>query len=124
MAVPAGRVPLCFSSVTSSSSYVKVLTELCADINKPDDFGETPLHSACSTGRELSAGAKANTVKHRGITPLMSAMVDGIVLAVQMLLQHGVEVKTTNIDGESAATLAVWTNHHDIPRERENKSNA
>lgn len=36
----------------------------------------------------------------------MSAMVGGSVLAVQMLLHHGVEVETTNVDGESAVTVA------------------
>lgn len=123
MTNPAGCVPLYFSSMTSSSSCTEVLAELGADINKPDDFGDTPLHSACSTGRVtniarlLSAGAKANTVKHRGMTPLMNATVSSSVLAAQMLLQHGVEVATISIDGESATTLAVWNNRHNILQE-------
>ncbi|SPJ80188.1 uncharacterized protein FTOL_08580 [Fusarium torulosum] len=120
---PAGRVPLHFSSMTRSSSCTKALVELGTDVNKSDDFGESPLHCACSTGREanvarlLSAEAEANTVIHRGRTPLMSAVVGGSVLVVQMLLQHGVDVETTDIDGESAATLALWTNRHDILRD-------
>jgi ankyrin repeat protein len=99
--------------MTTSSSCTEVLAELGADINKPNDFGETSLHSACSAGRVaniarlLSAGAKVNTVKHRSMTPLMSVMVGSSVLGVQMLLHHGVEVETSNIDGESAATVVV-----------------
>jgi ankyrin repeat protein len=109
--------------MTSSSSCTEVLAELGADINKPDDFGETPLHCACSTGREdnvarlLSAGAAANTINHRGRTPLMSAVVGGSALVVQMLLQHDVDMETIDIDGESAATLALWTNRYNILRE-------
>jgi hypothetical protein len=41
------------------------------------------------------------------MTPLMSVMVGSSVVGVQMLLQHGVEVETSNIDGESAATVVV-----------------
>ncbi|KAF5236430.1 hypothetical protein FAUST_6580 [Fusarium austroamericanum] len=118
----AGRTPLHYSSMTSSSNCTALLASSGANVNKSDNFGETPLHCACLTGREsnvaylLSAGADGNIEGHKGRTPLMSAVVCSNVAVVQLLLQHGVDVEVTDIDGESAATLAVWTNRHDILR--------
>ncbi|KAK8024447.1 ankyrin repeat protein [Apiospora rasikravindrae] len=120
VADPGGRVPLHFSAMTSTSACTAVLAELGADVNKADRLGERPLHCACSTNRWvnvaclLSSGADANAATQKGTTPLMSAVLCGSIDVVEMLLRQGVDVEATDCAGESAATLAVWVNRHDI----------
>ena len=56
-------------------------------VNKPDDFGRTPLHMACNSG---------NTC------------------AVILLLQHNAEVNTQTCGGETALMKAAANGHYDI----------
>ncbi|CAG1997570.1 unnamed protein product [Fusarium graminearum] len=122
----ASCTPLHYFSMANPSNCTALLASSGANVNKSDNFGETPLHSAYLTGREsnvayvLSTGADGNIKSHKDKTPIMSAVVCGNVAIVQLLLQHGVDVEVTDIEGKSAATLAVWTNRHGIPKQNGN----
>lgn len=117
-----GRTPIHFSAMTCSALCARLLVESGADASKPDNQNESPLHTACSTGRTtnikylLSIGVPVNAVNIAKTTPLMSAVLAQGLEAVEILLDHGVDLEAKDELGETAFTLAIWTNAHEIAR--------
>jgi len=77
------------------------LIEQGADIDAPDTYGETPLHSRAGHWRGhlgilLDLGADVNARDSRGDTPLHKAAGVGNERSVRLLLDHGAAVDAVN----------------------------
>jgi ankyrin repeat protein len=83
-----------------------------ADVNAPDDDGDTPLHGAAQTGNVeiirqlLDKGANPNAKNEQGGTPLMWAAVFGNDAAVRLLLSRGADASLKDNDGITAIEWA------------------
>lgn len=93
----------------------KLLTSITAkdfDINAPDYFGKTFLHTACSVGNYhcaqilLNAGAKVDIQDQAGFTPLHCAVVGNHVPCAAVLIAAGADVMTSTRTMHTAMTLA------------------
>src|ERR1039458_942300 len=69
-----------------------------AKVNTADEYGETPLTLACSTGDDvlidklLKAGANAKAARWNGETALMIAANSGSAAAVKELIAAGADI--------------------------------
>ena len=98
--------------------YLEVVQALLgarADVNKANEYGETPLHSASQHGHLevlqalLGAEADVNKADNDGETPLHSASQHGHLEVVQALLGAGADVNETDNDGK---TPLYWASYH------------
>jgi ankyrin repeat protein len=84
-----------------------------ADVNAPDEEGESPLHIAATLDTDeaamflLAHGAAVNAQDHHGDTPLHIAARHGNDALVVGLLRHGAAVNATNALGETPLHVAL-----------------
>ncbi len=84
-----------------------------ADVNYPDDSGETALIYASDGGHEeivrvlIARGADVNHIDNRGFTVLMGAASFGHIEVARMLIEAGAEVNRADNKGDTALTLAA-----------------
>jgi ankyrin repeat protein len=89
-------------------SIIKTLIAAGADLNKPDDEGQTPLHyAAVSRSSELTemlieAGAHLKSVDESGQTPLIKAAEIKAKGRAEVLLKAGAKTDVQDIDGKTA----------------------
>lgn len=99
----------------SNEKMILLLLSHGADINHEDDDGYTPLSLSCAKGNEnlckllLENGAKSDGVYGvLGNTVLMEAVEGGNLNCVKLILRQGVNVNETNLEGDTALSLAIF----------------
>ena len=106
--------PLHRAAAAGNTSRALALLDGGADINRPADFGKTPLLFALEENRLETAkalierGANPNRVDSFGLTPLDYAIRSGNNASVQLLLGNGAKPTL------AAAEYAEHLGHHDI----------
>ena len=98
------------------------------DVNAEDRDHDSPLHSACYSGKLeiarllLHHGAKANMKNHRGEIPLhqvsqgkYESQTDGVGIA-KLLLDGGLDVNSQAENGATSLHLASWYGKLEIAR--------
>lgn len=82
------------------------------DVDVKNEFGDTPLHIAASTGYTsvvkllLEHEADVNAKNKIRETPLHCASSEGIIGNVELLLEHKADVNAINKDGDTPLHLA------------------
>ena len=108
-----GRPALVAFVWRDNQARVEKLLARGADVNAPDDDGDTPLHGAAQTGNVeiirqlLDKGANPNAKNEQGGTPLMWAAVFGNEPAARLLLSRGADAAAKDNDGVTAAEWAA-----------------
>ena len=115
--------PLLLTDDTRSSQIIiKLLLDYGADINKPDKFGETRLHSAARSGAKnvvqllLDRGADPNLAGGHGETPLHNCAQQGYLGVVKLLLDKGGDINSAEINGMTPLYEAVEEDKKDVVR--------
>ncbi len=101
----------------------RLLIRAGADATRPNQYGVTPLHLACSNGNAamirllLDAGADPNAPDPTGETPLMMASRAGDIEAVKVLLDREAVLDTRDPEFQQTALMvAVRENHPALVR--------
>ncbi len=107
-------------NLQNQTEVIKFLIEKGIDVNKPDDFGYTPLIIAVYSDKPALAeilieqGANVNIQTHKGISPLMFATLKENYQSVQLLLRQGSDVGLKNTDGDTAVIMAARKQNYQI----------
>lgn len=97
--------------IACESSY-RMLVLYYTFINSQNDFGSTPLSSACNCGHAnvsamlIQCGANIELVNNKYSTPLHQACERGRLETIRMLLQNGAQVLVTDIKRSTPMHLA------------------
>lgn len=103
-----------------STTIVKALLELGADVDTRFDDGRTALMYAASVGNTslmqtlLRAGADINAQRENGFTPLLDAIFNGHIDAVQNLVKAGADLQVKTSRGSTAEHWANARGFHEI----------
>ena len=90
------------------------------DVNQRGNFGNTPLHLACTRGNLeevealLAGGARLDTNGERGDTPLHDAALQGHVSVVKRLLTAGASPNVINDNGRTPRDFALSVKNRDV----------
>lgn len=99
---------------------VKMLVNAGADVNVPDQDGETCLQLALEQPQVcqylIDHGSRLETKLDWGYTALLSAVESGFVDSVALLIAAGADVTACNDSGQNALMLAGQYGHEDIAR--------
>jgi ankyrin repeat protein len=113
-----GYTALHWAAQRNDLQMLRALLAAGAYVNAPARInGDTPIHAACRNGNAatvealLKAGASVNSTNKLGTTALMLASAAGNPEAVQVLLDHGVDVNAKeSIRGQTALMFAADKN--------------
>jgi hypothetical protein len=117
-----GATALHWAALNGRVEAARYLLNEHADVRARNHAGGTPLHWAAksknraTTDLLLSRGAAPNEVNNVGWTPLMLAADNGNSGAAVALINHKADVRIKGSQGETAWSLAIRHNHHDIAR--------
>jgi cytohesin len=98
-------------------SLLRALLKHRADVNRPDELGETPLHSACFRSGKLqeemalillAGGADPKLRDDNGDTPLHHAVQANRPRLVQELIRKGADVNSRDNLGDTPLHHACW----------------
>jgi ankyrin repeat protein len=100
---------------------VEILVKHGADVNIPDDQGETALGIAARNGhteivRMLLKKCAVDTPDNEGRTLVFITAKEGHTETVKMLVEHGANVNIPNDDGETPLGIAARCGHTEIVR--------
>ncbi|ELU14446.1 hypothetical protein CAPTEDRAFT_133964, partial [Capitella teleta] len=112
---------------------MRFLIERGEDVNRRNEYGESPLHLAATSGdieivrMLLDAGADPNSKDHDEQSPLHCACswmncqhsaraLASLQLIVQQLIEHGASVNAENIVDETPLHLSIQCTNVDIVR--------
>lgn len=125
----ASKSDALLSTATKANSLaiVKLLVEAGADINCPDEQGETALHVAARFGYDECAKILLDGNRHHKAnlevaektfswTPLFVACVEGNLGIVELLIDAGAQLDQTDLSGWTAKDHAVLRGHMAIAR--------
>ena len=107
-----GKKDLGFAVEFEILESVKTLVEKGADIDKPDEFGDTPLMISCwcgfipKTDFLLEKGAKIDHQNKFGRTSLMNACSQGHLPVLKLLLKEG--VNNVNVQDRWGNTALIY----------------
>lgn len=118
----AGRTPLLTAIENRHTQAAHKLIENSADINKADDYNNTPLHIAISQGNLDIAqqlldysNIKFNQQNEQGDTPLHLAIRRGnTTIAQQLLDQSNIKLNQQNKQGNTPLHLAIQHGRQEI----------
>jgi len=106
--------PLLFAAHEGHVAIVTLLLAKKAEVNKPNNNGETPLFMAAQNGSEevvkllIDAGANINEANKNGMAPLFIAVQKGHTKVVESLLAaKGVDVNQADTDGKTPLLTAA-----------------
>ncbi len=114
---------VCLRNAALSSDKVMLEDAInnCADINGPDETGQTALHFAADKGcidclnLLLNAGANVNAIDQDGIGVLQTAVIAGIdVEGVRVLMEAGADPYMEDNDGDSPHSTVLEEGRQDI----------
>jgi ankyrin repeat protein len=98
-------------------SLLRALLKHGADVNRPDEFGQTPLHSACYRSGPLkgemalvllAGGADPKLRDDNGVTPLHNAADADRPRLVRELIRKGADVNSKDRFGNTPLHHACW----------------
>ena len=116
-----GRTPLILESARGHLDMVKLLLQHGADPNLYGIYMGIPFAPLYAvTSKEIAKllldnGADVN-MQERGRTPLIYAAKRGKLEIVELYLQYGARVTTTDIDGDTALSYAIQYGHTNIAK--------
>ena len=102
-----------FAAFSNDVDMVQFLLKYTSNVNKVNEFGNTPLHIAtmsnCLEVAEvlLAAGSDINQVDNNGFTPLWHATFNGNIKLVKYLLSAGADIEHANEHGMTPLLSAV-----------------
>lgn len=111
----SGRTALTHALSQDHNDVATLLLDKGADVNLGNVRGMKPIHYA-SVGMIpllIERGADPNSEDENGMTRLHLAALNGETAVVEMLLQHGAEIKTDHF-ACTALHFAVWNAHGEI----------
>jgi len=109
-----GYTPIFANSIHMSSSFLKSMIALGADVNVrgTDELKLTPIFAACINKNDpdvlnvlIDNGAEVNQVAQGMWTPLMFAVRARNVKAVEILIKRGAKINEVNADGMTALDM-------------------
>ncbi|KAM8960234.1 ankyrin repeat and SAM domain-containing protein 3 [Pelodytes ibericus] len=116
-----GQTPLMLAASCGNESVAYFLIQQGAELELRDSRGWTALFHCTSAGHQrmllflLENGANGDVKEPAyGFTPLMEAAASGHEIIVQHLLNHGVKLTTTDLNGDTARMLAARYGHSRI----------
>jgi len=95
----------------------KLLIEHNANVNKADEYGQTPLYMAAGGGHLetvkllIEHNADVNKSNFIGVTPLYRAAAEGHLDIVKLLLEHNADVNKADKYGHIPLYLAAQRGH-------------
>jgi ankyrin repeat protein len=107
---------LAWHSVKDREAIRSIAEQLIAakvDINKQDNSGDTPLHSAILAGNQpaidflLNYKARTDIENKHGDTALFAAIRSQNDRTVELLISRGAEINTPNKDGKTPLMIAI-----------------
>ena len=107
------RTPLMWSAFYGQTPTVNLLLKHGASVKAKGDECETALHLSVTNGHHdvtrilLNHGAEVDALDENACTPLMFASMSDQPHCVNELLLAGADVTLTNINGDTAISLAV-----------------
>ncbi|MBM63884.1 MAG: hypothetical protein CL484_13135 [Acidobacteria bacterium] len=120
---PDGATALHWAAYWNEPAIVEGLLESGAQVDAENDYGATPLWTACANRNSgivrqlLLAGADANLGLRSGETVLMRCAQTGDPLAVEALVTHGAAVGATEPSrGQTALMWAAANRHAEVVR--------
>jgi ankyrin repeat protein len=116
-----GGGTLDFAANEGDLDIVKILLGAGLNADAPDFMGETPLF-ACTRGDRLcvatylidECGVNVNHVSHNGNTPLHTAIENGELEIIQMLVKRNARVDVVNRDDMTPLDIAAQAEYFDI----------
>jgi ankyrin repeat protein len=107
------RTPLMWAAAYGQTPTVALLVRHGASVYATADESETALHLAASSGHHdvvrllVQHGAHVDALDENACTPLMFAAVQNHPHCVHELLASGADVTKTNVNDDSAISLAI-----------------
>lgn len=104
-------------SITHQYTSAMILIESGADPNIKDDFGFTPVLSACNVGNSkllqvlIDAGASVNVRDPNGDTPIITAAMQGSTKCVEILIKHSCDLNLTGTFSNTALVESARYGH-------------
>ncbi len=102
----------------NEEELLRLIQKDITSVNEDDEYGETPLHLACSAGHAncvkllLNNGAEVDSQNSNGVTPLHQSARLGRVACVSLLLRKGLLAFTMFFFSFCSLYLPPPPNHH------------
>lgn len=103
--------PMHEAAGTGSTEIVKLIGDAGAEVDLPNHVGTTPLmqiaHNYEASMYLLKHGANPNKIGNKGMTCLMSAVLNGNYRLVEELIKRNVDVNVLDFSGKSALDFSI-----------------